>query len=145
MIDLNKTQQMHEAIRLFYFSYRVFTERADQLLDKRGLNRAHHRILYFVDQNSEGSVGDLLKTLAISKQALNTPLRQLISMGLVETSQNKKDKRIKILRLTESGSHLNSMLTATQFELLNSVFESAEPEAENGWKEIMQLIANLEK
>ena len=141
MVDPSVDEDTHEAIRLLYLSYRAFTDRADRLLDKRGLNRAHHRILYFVGRHRDGSVADLLEALAISKQALNVPLRQLVGMGLVESRRAASDGRVKMLRLSSAGARLERRLTGAQSELLNAVFESAGPDAEDGWREVMRLLS----
>ena len=96
MIDRSNKEKL-EAIELLYRGYRAFTKQADRILDKRGLNRAHHRIMYFVGRNRDGSVADLLEVLAISKQALNAPLRQLMGMELVESKRTSADARLKML------------------------------------------------
>lgn len=142
MIDLSNTPKNLEAIELLYRGYRSFTEQADKLLEKRGLNRAHHRILYFVGRNKDGSVADLLESLAISKQALNTPLRQLISMELIESKRASQDARIKMLRLTPSGKRLEARLTDAQSELLNKVFDEAGADAEDSWHVVMRVLSN---
>ena len=142
MIDPLNSKQNLEAIELLYRGYRSFTAQADRLLEKRGLNRAHHRILYFVGRNRDGSVADLLEALAISKQALNTPLRQLLSMELVESKRASHDARIKMLRLTPSGKRLEARLTDAQSELLNTVFEEAGPNAEDRWHNGMRILSD---
>ncbi len=131
----------HEAIELLYRGYRAFTDQADRLLEKRGLNRAHHRILYFVGRNPNGSVADLLDALAISKQALNVPLRQLISMELISSQRAQNDARVKMLRLTATGKRLESRLTQAQSALLDSVFEQSGSDAEDAWLEVMRLLS----
>ena len=75
--------QLRQAIEYLYYAYRSFTERPDKILDKRGLGRVHHRILYFVGRNPGTTVNALLSTLQVSKQALNAPLRQLLAMQLI--------------------------------------------------------------
>jgi len=142
MVDSSTGRTNLEAIELLYRGYRRFTRQADLLLEKRGLNRAHHRILYFVGRNQDGSVADLLAALAISKQALNVPLRQLIGMELIESKRSNSDARIKMLRLTATGKRLESRLTEGQSELLNQVFENSGPAAEDYWREVMLRLAN---
>ena len=82
MVD-PRQDELREAIELLYFAYRAFTDQPDRILEGRGLGRMHHRILYFIGRNPGISIGGLLGVLAISKQALNAPLRQLIEMKLV--------------------------------------------------------------
>ena len=141
MVDQTNNEKL-EAIELLYRGYRAFTEQADRILEKRGLNRAHHRILYFVGRNKDGSVADLLDALSISKQALNVPLRQLIGMELIDSKRTHADARIKMLQLTPSGKRLESRLTQAQSRLLTTVFEEAGPDAEDSWIEVMRALSN---
>lgn len=140
MVDQYNNEKL-EAIELLYRGYRAFTEQADRILDKRGLNRAHHRILYFVGRNRDGSVADLLESLSISKQALNIPLRQLMGMELIESKRTTADARIKMLRLTPAGKRLEARLTEAQSNLLAGVFEESGPNAEDSWREVMRILA----
>jgi DNA-binding MarR family transcriptional regulator len=114
MTDLIDEEDLREAIELLYFGYREFTAGPDRILAQRGLNRVHHRILYFVGRNEDVSVSELLAILAVSKQALNAPLRQLVSMGLVSNQPSDRDRRVKELNLTAEGRRLERRLTGTQ-------------------------------
>lgn len=140
MVDQSDKEKL-EAIELLYRGYRAFTEHADRILDKRGLNRAHHRILYFVARNRDGSVADLLESLSISKQALNIPLRQLMAMELIVSKRTRADARIKMLRLTPAGKRLEARLTEAQSNLLANVFDESGPHAEDSWTEVMRILA----
>ncbi len=141
MIKESREQQLREAIELFFFSYRAFTHGPDEILAKRGLGRVHHRILYFVGRQPGLSVNDLLRVLQISKQALNPPLRQLLSMELVRNEQSKADRRVRELRLTPSGKRLEARLTGTQILQLENVFQDQGKKSEKAWKQIMQQLS----
>ena len=137
-IDKDVTRQ---AIEMLYFGYRNFTLQADRELEKRGLNRSHHRILYFISRNGETLQSDLLATLKISKQALNLPLRQLVSMDLVTISRAKTDGRVKLVKLTKEGKRLEQRLTRHQRGLLDEVFAMAGSRNQEGWFRVMELLA----
>jgi DNA-binding MarR family transcriptional regulator len=78
--------------------------------------------------------------MAVSKQALNAPLRQLVGIGLISNAASKDNRRRKELRLTASGRKLEQRLTGTQMELLDQVFKDTGREAENGWRDVMQRL-----
>ena len=141
-MDRDREQQLREAIELFFFSYRAFTRGPDEILAKRGLGRVHHRILYFVGRQPGLSVNDLLQVLQISKQALNTPLRQLLSMELVKNEQSKSDRRVRELRLTAAGKRLEARLTGTQLLQLEDVLKDQGKKSEKAWKQIMRQLAD---
>ena len=140
MIDLDDpalSDDLHEAIEQFYFAYRGFTDRPDRILEKRGLGRVHHRILYFIGRRPDVSVRGLLDLLAVSKQALNAPLRQLMEMGLVGAEASPDDRRVKRLSLTASGRKLEAELTEAQTRHLRAAFDRAGAEAQQGWRTVM--------
>jgi len=140
MVDLDDpalSGDLHAAIEQFYFAYRGFTDRPDRILEKRGLGRVHHRILYFIGRRPDVSVRGLLDLLAVSKQALNAPLRQLMEMGLVGVEVSPDDRRVKRLSLTEAGRKLEAELTEAQTRHLRAAFDRAGAEAMKGWKAVM--------
>jgi DNA-binding MarR family transcriptional regulator len=141
MVDLNRRGELREAIELLYFGYRAFTDGPDRILERRGLGRVHHRILYFVGGNPDISVKGLLALLAVSKQAINAPLRQLTEMKLIDAWADETDRRVKHLRLTEAGRKLEAELTGAQTRLLEAAFGSVGSEEEAGWRAVMRRLA----
>lgn len=141
MVDLYKDTDTREAIELLYRGYRAFTAQADRILEKRGLGRAHHRILYFVGRDPDVSIADLLDALAITKQALNIPLKQLVGMGLVNSRQAGHDGRVKLLKLTANGKRLEARLSNAQATMLQQMFDEVGPDAEDAWRAAMHVLA----
>lgn len=141
MIDLKRQEELRSAIELLYFAYRGFTDRADRILERRGLGRVHHRILYFIGRRPDVSVRGLLDLLAVSKQALNAPLRQLLEMNLVSAVADPADRRMKNLRLTPEGRRLEAELTGAQMRLLQSAFDRVGRDQEDGWRAAMAELA----
>ena len=145
MVDLKRQEELRGAIELLYFAYRGFTDRPDRILEHRGLGRVHHRILYFIGRNSDISVRGLLAVLAVSKQALNAPLRQLTEMKLVIAVPAADDRRVKTLRLTMEGAQLEAELTGAQMEHLQGAFASSGAANEKGWRRVMEELAGVRR
>ncbi len=141
MIDVSSVPDPRCAIEHLYFAYRAFTAGPDRLLAERGLGRVHHRILYFVGRQPGLTVGTLLDTLGVSKQALNAPLRKLVAEGLVEAHSSPADKRLRLLSLTIQGRALEAQLSAIQTALLEAAFAQAGVQATQGWFAVMQQLA----
>ena len=142
MVDQINHDQFRDSIEAFYFAYREFTAKPDQILGQRGLNRVHHRILYFVGKYPDIGIGELLKILKVSKQALNAPLRQLIEMNLVTRVYASHDRRVKCLRLTASGERLEHSLTQAQTKLLGNIFDQYSKQVQDHWIEVMKCIGD---
>ena len=142
MVDLRDQAELRRSIELFYFGYRAFTMRPDRVLERRGLGRAHHRILYFIGRDLGTPVSGLLRTLEISKQALNAPLRQLVAMKLVVSETATYDRRIKLLNLTEVGRALEARLTGAQMKHLSDAFRAVGRDAGEHWRAVMAALLN---
>jgi DNA-binding MarR family transcriptional regulator len=142
MVDIKGEPALREAIELLFFSYREFTAGPDRILAARGLSRVHHRILYFVGRHPGTAVNALLEILAVTKQALNAPLRKLIEMNLVSSRPGTRDRRVRELTLTPDGARLEARLTGTQMRQLTAVFAAAGKPAEAGWRTVMRTLAS---
>lgn len=132
------------AIELLYFAYRGFVAGPDRLLAARGLGRAHHRILFFAARLERPTVGDLLRTLVVSKQALNGPLRELRAQRLVDVERDPDDARVRRLRLTAEGRRLEARLTRLQRRTLAGVFAAGSAAERDGWEATMRRLAGPE-
>lgn len=146
MVDLNLTdtqrvQELNKALEALHFAFRAVVAKPDALLAQRGLSRVHHRILYFIGRNPSLSVNELLAILGVSKQSLNAPLRQLASLGLIESKTDSVDGRIKRLELTPEGSCLEEELSGDQRQRFAKAFEIAGQQGEATWLQIMKLLA----
>lgn len=127
-----------------HFALRAVIAVPDRMLEKRGLSRMHHRILFFVARQPEMTVSRLLQVLGVSKQALNAPLRQLTTQGLVASNAAEHDKRQKLLVLTEDGQALEHRLTEPQRNLFDTALTAAGPRGDAAWRRVMRAMADDE-
>ncbi len=140
-IDSIREAELNGALELFHFAYREFTSGPDRILEAKGLQRVHHRILYFVGRNPGIAVSGLIEILGVTKQALNAPMRQLLEMKLVDMQTNGEDRRVRELRLTTQGASLESSLSGLQRRNMNALFAKVGPQAEEAWRAVMQAVA----
>lgn len=143
MPDLKKSSDQRLIMERFFLGYQAFTAKPDEMLARRGLSRVHHRILFFIASYPDLSVKQLLGYLGVSKQALNTPLRQLIEMHLVESLTAEDDKRRRMLRFTKEGAKLEQALRREQIRLIEKTFNEVGEEAVSGWLAVNQALINL--
>ena len=137
----DRPAQLNRALELMYFGFRGLVDAPDRHLARRGLGRMHHRVLYFIAREAGLSVGDLLQRLAISKQALHRPLRDLQARKLVTNHADPNDRRVKRLVLTTAGAALEDKLSGMQRAHLDEVFSGAGKVAEAGWRRVMGRMA----
>jgi len=144
MLDQKRRLALDAAIELTHFAYRAMTARPDALLAARGLSRVHHRILHFVVRLPKPSVSQLLRTLGVSKQALNGPLRDLYAQKLITYARAPDDARVKHLSLTSEGRKLEGRLSALQLAQFATVFDVEGERAEEAWRAVMRRLAAAE-
>ena len=136
-----RVEELNQALELMYFGFRGLVDAPDRLLARRGLGRMHHRVLYFIARQPGLSVGDLLARLAITKQALHRPLRDLLARKLVSMRTDQNDRRVRRLVLSKEGTALEDRLSGMQRAHLAEIFSAAGPGAERGWRTVMTRMS----
>src|SRR5437879_4324573 len=99
-----------DIIELLFFTYRDFTSDPDDVLEKFGFGRAHHRVLHFVNRSPGMKVAELLDILKITKQSLGRVLKQLVDEGYVVQKAGAHDRRQRLLYVTPKGEALATKL-----------------------------------
>jgi DNA-binding MarR family transcriptional regulator len=109
-----RTEPIWNIIELLFFAYRDFIGDPDDVLEKLGFGRAHHRVLHFVNRNPGMKVAELLEVLKITKQSLGRVLKQLIQQGYVVQKEGANDRRQRLLYVTPKGEALAMKLAGLQ-------------------------------
>ncbi|MCW5730063.1 MAG: MarR family transcriptional regulator [Alphaproteobacteria bacterium] len=133
-----REEELRQGIELLFYAYRDFTSDPDSILADYGLGRAHHRVLHFVGRNPKISVAELLGILRITKQSLSRVLTTLLEMGLVQQRQGTRDRRQRLLSLTEKGAELERRLSAVQQARVARAYREAGAEAVAGYRKVLQ-------
>ncbi|PTE83180.1 MarR family transcriptional regulator [Staphylococcus equorum] len=123
---------------LFYFAYKTFINTADEIIEAYGLNRQHHRFLFFIEKVPGITIKDLLKSLEISKQGSHATLKKLKDDAYITEQPTETDKRIKALYPTEKGTKLVKELNKAQ----NDLFQDIQKKVGNDWYAIMEEFAS---
>lgn len=133
--------EIRRGIELLYFGYTNMIRGADALLDQRGFGRAHHRALYFIARRPGMPVSDLLRLLNITKQSLSRVLGDLQREGYVRQSVGDRDRRQRLLQLTEAGTALEAELFEKLRESMSAAYAQAGQQAVAGfWAVLAGLI-----
>jgi len=133
-------EQLRQGIELLFFAYRDFTADPDQVLEARGLGRAHHRAIHFIKRRPGITVAGLLEILQVTKQSLNRVLRQLIEDGLVNSSVGQQDRRERNLHLSPAGDALEAELSELQRGRVRRAYQAAGPDAVDGFRRVLEQM-----
>jgi DNA-binding MarR family transcriptional regulator len=132
-----RDEDLRQGVELLFFAHKDFSEEADQILKKYNFGRAHHRVIYFVGQHPLIKINDLLSILSITKQSLSRVLNKLIEKQYINITINPKDKRQRMLELTDSGQELEKTLSNKQLERISTAYQLAGAEAVEGFQKVM--------
>lgn len=130
-------EELRQSIELLFFAYRDFTAEADAILAEYGFGRAHHRVIYFVGRHAGITVSDLLDILRITKQSLGRVLGQLVLDGFIVQRPGLRDRRQRLLELTEKGATLERRLTGRQADSIARACAEAGPHAVDGFRDVL--------
>lgn len=152
MPDLNSStdssflreEDLRQGIELLFYAYRDFTGEPDAILEKHGLGRAHHRVIYFVGRNPGITVSELLEILRITKQSLSRVLGHLLAQDFISQRADPADRRRKQLTLSEKGKALEHALTSTQMDRFARAYREAGAEAVEGFRRVLIGIVEPE-
>jgi DNA-binding MarR family transcriptional regulator len=139
-----REEELRQGIELLYYAYRDFTAEPDAMLARYGFGRAHHRVIYFVGRHPQMSVSDLLAILRITKQSLSRVLGQLVRQGFIQQRPGSRDRRQRLLELTEKGIDLERQLSENQRQRLAKAYRDAGAQAVEGFRKVMLGIITSE-
>lgn len=139
-----REEDLRQGIELLYFAYRDFTAEPDAILSEYGFGRAHHRVIYFVGRNPRITVSDLLGILRITKQSLSRVLGQLVREGFIVQHEGEKDRRQRLLELTQKGVDLERRLSESQRKRIARAYREAGAEAVQGYRDVLLGIIGEE-
>ena len=132
-----REDELREGMELLFFAYRDFTAEPDQILAHYRFGRAHHRAIYFVGRHPSITVNELLKILRITKQSLSRVLGQLVREGFIVQRQGVRDRRQRLLELTERGKELERRLSENQRTRVARAYRAAGAEAVDGYRTVL--------
>jgi DNA-binding MarR family transcriptional regulator len=118
-----------DLIELLFFAYRDFVGDPDEVLERLGFGRAHHRVLHFVNRNPGMKVAELLDVLKITKQSLGRVLKQLVDEGYVVQKAGANDRRQRLLYASAAGEALAAKLAGLQALRIKRVLADLGPDA----------------
>jgi len=132
-----REEELRQGIELLFYAYRDFTSGPDAMLASYGFGRAHHRVIYFVGRHPEMTVTELLGILKITKQSLSRVLSQLIEQGFITQRAGERDRRQRLLGLTEKGVELERQLSENQRARVARAYREAGAQAVEGFRKVM--------
>jgi DNA-binding MarR family transcriptional regulator len=137
--------ELRRGMELLYFGHAHLTRSVDEGLAAQGLGRAHHRALYFIARKPDLTVSELLSLLTITKQSLGRVINELTERHLVETRPGERDRRQRLLRLTEEGTRMESELFESVRIKMSAAYARAGQTAVAGYWAVLEGMVPEDK
>ena len=138
-------EELIRGIEMLFYAYRDFTSDPDEILKNYGFGRAHHRVVHFVGRNPGMTVAELLAILKVTKQSLSRVLSQLVAEQFVRQEKGSRDRRQRLLYLTEKGETLFAELSGPQKARVANAYRAAGAEAVAGYRKVLSDLLNAEE
>ncbi|MCU9612942.1 MarR family transcriptional regulator [Caldibacillus lycopersici] len=96
-------------------------------------------LLRYVNQHKQCTTTELAEVFFVQKSAISAIVNRLVEKNLMERSQDKEDRRIVVLSLTDEGKELYLKMESKIFKLVESFITQFNE------KEITQFMQSYEK
>jgi DNA-binding MarR family transcriptional regulator len=140
-----RDEELRQGVDLLFFASRDISAYGESALQSARLGRAHARAIYFIARNPGLSVAELLSILKVTKQSLNRVLNDLINGGFVERKAGMRDRRTRLLRLSDKGATLEEAIWEARRPRLVRAFRDAGPEAVQGFRRVLASLVDGSK
>ncbi len=137
-----REEDLRQGMELLFYAYRDFTGEPDAILAKYRFGRAHHRVIHFVGRNPQITVSELLDILKITKQSLSRVLSQLVREEFIIQRPGPRDRRQRLLELTQKGVDLERQLSESQRRRIAEAYREAGAEAVEGYRKVLTGMIN---
>lgn len=140
-----REDEVRRGIELLHFGHVAMMATIEDVLAAHGLGQAHHRALYFIGRQNDQTVGAILTLLGITKQSLGRVLQDLTDRGFIETRPGIRDRRQKLLRLTDTGRAIETELFARLRERMSAAYAQAGQGPVTGFWRVLEGLLDPEQ
>jgi DNA-binding MarR family transcriptional regulator len=136
-----REDELDRAADLLFRAARQFWRAAEGPLAAKELGPAHYRALAAVRREEGLPVKALQARLGVRKQSLQRVLNELEAAGLLVRAPGERDRRERLLRLTDLGREAERAASAALRERLGQVFRLAGADAVAGARAVLAALA----
>ncbi len=141
-----REEELRQGMELLFCADRDLASLVDSQLAEMNLDQVHLRILQLVGKTPQITVTSLSDQLRLTKQSLGRALEPLISNDLVTQRVGSRDRRQRLLSLTETGATLERRLSQRLMTRLAKAYREAGSQAVEGFRRVLiGLLESIEE
>lgn len=131
--------KLNNEFRTLMRNHRILVQ---DYLNKLNLYKGQPRILFVLEKSPEISQQKLSEVLNISKEATSVSIRRLEKTGFIERRECSRDRRIKLLSLSDHGQKIVKELSLNFDKIDSYMFFDLEADEQ---KELERLLLKMNK
>jgi DNA-binding MarR family transcriptional regulator len=132
-----RDEELARGIELLDAAYRSLLAGPDRRLASRGLGRNHRWLLYLIGRHPGTTMVELLGRTQLSKQTLSRLLHDLVAEGLIARRANARDRRQRLLELTDAGGEFEEAVNGRLRRRLAHAYRGAGADAVAGHHQVL--------
>jgi DNA-binding MarR family transcriptional regulator len=136
-----REDELDRAAELVFRAARQFWRAAEGPLSDQDLGPAHYRALAAVRREEGLSVKTLQTRLGVRKQSLQRVLNELEAAHMLARAPGQRDRRERLVTLTDAGRDAERAASAALRERLGQVFRLAGADAVAGARAVLAALA----
>ena len=137
-----KDDQIKDCIEQIFYAYRKTYSDPKKILKKYSFGAAHHRAIHLIERHEGLTISGLLNKLKITKQSLNSVLRDLIKNKTIIVKKGEVDSRQRHIFLNEKGKKLFDEIFLEQKKRIYNALKNSDPDSVIKFKNILNKIIN---
>jgi DNA-binding MarR family transcriptional regulator len=136
-----REDELDRAAELVFRAARQFWRAAAGPLADQELGPAHYRALAAIRRDEGLPVKTLQTRLGVRKQSLQRVLNELETSGMIARAPGQRDRRERLVTLTDAGREAERAASAALRERLGQVFRLAGADAVAGARAVLAALA----
>jgi DNA-binding MarR family transcriptional regulator len=144
LVGNKETVKTFDLIRLQGKSYRFIKNYVNTALAKEKLNALEWGILGLLYENSEGQrYVEIAQSMGVEPPFITELVAKLLKQNLIHSKDSEKDRRAKVLSLTEKGKKRVQAIESELAEKITSQFADISSGEWKTYKEVMNKIISI--
>lgn len=120
--------------------YLLMNKHIERELKAYGLARSQFQVIYFTNKAGEITQKELLQIMQVEPATLTVIIDGLAKKGLLKRSENKKDKRSNVIKLTRRGENVQKKVPSLHEIIEEKMFQTI---SKSDQKIVMRLISEI--
>lgn len=132
-----RDEELTRGLELLDLAHQAALAQIDRRFAGTGFTRTHQRVLHFIGREPGITMVRLLGLVRVTKQTLSRLLQELETQELIVRSQDRRDRRRRLIELTPRGREIEEQVTGAVRRRLRLAYRAAGADAVAGHHRVL--------